>query len=202
MKKFTISLAAIVLLLAGISAYAQSLGDLAREEQKRRDEIKNDRVIIGNGVPTVAAIEEKEIKVENDPNNPASSENSKTGASAQSEDAENMEGSDDGTEKPDPNESTDLNGKTESYWRKTISDARAKVEELEAKEKELTSQRNDQQTRFNRADGVRRNGFQKEIQKTIYEQDQNTQELEKARNRLSSLRNEGQSSGALPGWLE
>ncbi|MDR1727414.1 MAG: hypothetical protein LBT74_05735 [Acidobacteriota bacterium] len=189
MKKAMIFLAAAVLLLTGVAAYAQSLGDLAREEQRRREEITDDKLIVGNGASTLATDDEDEGEDKD------KDKDAKGGDGAEDPDG-------DGEEPADPDEPTDLNGRTESYWRKTLSEARAKVAELEEQGKELQSQRNEQQRRFSRVDGVRRNGVQKEIQKNIYERDVNKEELQKALQELESLQNEGQASGALPGWLE
>ncbi|MDR0842796.1 MAG: hypothetical protein LBP68_05175 [Acidobacteriota bacterium] len=201
MKKSMIFLIA-ALLLASVAAYTQSLGDLAREEQKRREEIKDDKVIVGNGGSTVPTEEEeKDAKAKADGGAEASEKtDGAEGVSGGTKSGDVAQG--EGSEQADPDEPTDFDGRTESYWRQTVSDARTKLQELEDREKELTSERNEQQRLFSRTNGVSRNNVQKDIQKNIYEKDQNKEELERARQELESLQNEGRSSGALPGWIE
>ncbi|MDR0843528.1 MAG: hypothetical protein LBP68_08950 [Acidobacteriota bacterium] len=60
MKKSSIFLATAVLFLTSVAAYAQSLGDLAKEEQKRREEIEIARVIVKLGEPTISLENDKE----------------------------------------------------------------------------------------------------------------------------------------------
>ena len=100
-------------------------------------------------------------------------------------------------------EPVDLNGKTESYWRKTMTDARQDVKKYEDEATALELKLNKLQDQFYKEDdGFRRETVQREIQKTYYEQDLNKENLAKARVTLQDLEKEAHKSGALPGWIE
>ena len=83
-----------------------------------------------------------------------------------------------------------------------MSDARQKVKELKNEANALTLKLAGLQTRFYReSDGFKQQQIQREIQKTIYEQDVNQENLARAQTRLRELDTEARKSGALPGWL-
>ena len=189
MKKSIVVLAAVFYLAGGV-AHAQSLGEFAREEQKRREGISADRVTTIYGPPPSAPAEESSEGAYSETENPQDAD---AGA--------REEASDFSSEKAGRYEITDLHGNPESYWRKTMSDARNKVNQLEEEAKELTSRRNALQLQHGRASGTRRNNLRNEINKTALEQDANRKNLEEAQKELQSLQREARSSGALPGWL-
>jgi hypothetical protein len=61
---------------------------------------------------------------------------------------------------------------------------------------------NDLQNRFYKeSSGFKQQDIQREIQKTLYEQDQNKANLAKAKEELADLEKEARKSGALPGWM-
>ena len=193
MKKCTFFLA-LSFCLTGITAYAQSLADIAREEQKRRDSLPGGvKLLLGSPLPTVP--EEKNLKEDND----------NIDADVESDNRQNPGVETDGEdsdEKTAPDELKDLNGKPESYWRNVMSDARDNLKRLEEETKELSYRRNTLQLLHARTNGARRAPIQNEIDQTRREQELNIKNLEAARVKLQSLRDEARSSGALPGWVE
>jgi hypothetical protein len=177
-----------ILLLSVSIGFPQSLGDLARKERERREKIKNESKPItntdapkykGGAVTTASSPPGVPLPVDKNPK-PAGTEAGGTGH----------------------DEPTDLLGRPESYWRRTMSDARQKVKDLENEANVLTLKLSGLRTRFYaESDGFKQQQVQREIQKTIYEQDVNKESLVRAQTRLHELDTEARKSGALPGWL-
>jgi hypothetical protein len=194
MNKFTKFLPVMLIALFVSMAYSQSLGDLANKEKERREAIKNDRVITDEEAAKYKSEPETAKRV-SDKNSAQSDDQESQGdktdtAEQKGKDAENME-------------STDFQGRPESFWRKTMTAAYESVSRLENEANVLVLKLNGLQDLFYKeADGFRRETVQREIQKTYYEQDLNKQKLEKARVALQDLENEARKSGALPGWIE
>ncbi len=192
MRKFAALLPIVLLAMLASMAYSQSLADLANKEKQRREEIKNDRVITSEEASKYGSGSEAAAPT---PNQPSAKENSgektpETAAQSQSE-------------KPQSDEPVDFQGRPESFWRKTMAEARARVKTLENEANVLILKQNDLQMQFYREDnGFKREGIQREMQKTFYEQDMNKENLAKAKSALQDLENEARKSGALPGWLE
>ena len=192
MKKITIFLVAIIC-LTGIALYPQSLGDLARGEQARRDSISGGRVIIFESEPPELTDEEAltdDMENEEDDNAPGNPKKTKAGNDGES------------PEKNERYEITDLNGKNESYWRDAMTTVRDKIKQLEDEANELTSRRNALQLQHGRTNGSKRAPIKDEIDRTIQDLEQNKSVLEQTREELRNLQNEARSSAALPGWIE
>lgn len=193
MKKF-ISLMPAVFFILISTAYSQSLADLANKEKNRREEIKGDIQVITN--EQTARYSEGAVTTGQAP-----------AVSPAAKEAEDAEADESGADKPqsdkiNPDEPVDFQGRPESYWRKTMAEARQKVKDLEDENKVLKLKMAELQTRFyNIDDGFARESVQREIQKTIYEQDLNETNLKKAREELEDLEKEARKSGALPGWI-
>jgi hypothetical protein len=193
MKKFTEFLPIALFALFVSMASAQSLGELAQKEKERRQAIKNEHVITDeeaakykSGSETTKDASDKTSAQSDDPD----SKEKRTDTAAQKE-------------KDADQESTDFQGRPESFWRKTMSAAYESVTKLETEANDLTLRLNGLQDLFYKeADGFKRETVQREIQKTYYEQDLNKQKLEKAKTALQDLENEARKSGALPGWIE
>jgi hypothetical protein len=188
MKKATgiFAVVALVLCTAGLLG-AQSLGDLARKEKERRQTVKQPVKVVTNdetaryqaGAVTTGTISKPAGDA--DPSRKADPAQGKPAAS---------------------DEPTDFQGRTESFWRQTFSDARKRVTELEAEANVITLRIADLQNRFYaESDGFKQQDIQREVQKSIYEQDLNKQNLQKARQQLTDLETEARKSGALPGWM-
>ena len=83
-----------------------------------------------------------------------------------------------------------------------MAEARQKVKELEDEKNVLILKQNQLENEFYREDdGFKREGIQREIQKTFYEQDLNKENLAKAKKELVDLESEARKTGALPGWI-
>jgi len=185
--RLTIAVTASVLILSSIG-FPQSLGDLARKERERREMIKNEsKPITNTDAPKYKG-------------GPITTASYPPGASMPVD------------EKPGPTRAaagraahdklTDLLGRPESFWRQTMSEARQRVEDLENEANVLTLKLAGLQTRFYaESDGFKQQQIQREIQKTIYEQDVNKANVARAQTRLHELDTEARKSGALPGWL-
>jgi hypothetical protein len=105
-------------------------------------------------------------------------------------------------EEADLDEPVDFLGRPESYWRKTMSEARQRVKEMEMEKTALILKQNQLENEFHREDnGFKRKEIQREIQKMLYEQDLNRRNLEKAEDTVEDLEKEARKSGALPGWI-
>jgi hypothetical protein len=197
MKKIMLIGYAAAFFLTLSIAYAQSLGELADKEKQRRKEIQNEKVIT---------------------NKEAEQYKSETSDAASVPDLlpEKEDGTDTQKDAPDANPSSqadsdepvDMQGRTESYWRKTMMEARQQLTGLDKEAKALALKITDLQNKLNgtgldgAGDGFRKEAIQRELQKTYYEQDVNKATLAKAQAALQDLENEARKSGALPGWLE
>ena len=187
MKYFIAFLPVALLLVLAPAARSQSLADLAQKEKDRRAEITTDSKLItnedaskyGGGTITTGEIPEKTSPEKKD----------------QTESAKGN--------KENADEPVDFEGRPESYWRQTMADARQKVKELENEANVLTLKLASLQNQFYAEDnGFKREGIQREIQKTFYEQDLNKENLAKAKDGLQDLEKEAKKSGALPGWIQ
>ncbi len=192
MKSITAILAAALLMPPAVG-YAQSLGDLAKKEKERREKVKEEAKVITNsdtskyrnGPVTTGSLPVPAASEKPTSEKPAAQAAGQTKA-----------------DKPESDEPTDLEGRTESYWRETMGDARKKVTELENMGNVLNLRLNDLQNRFYKeSDGFQQQAIQREIQKTLYEQDKTREDLAKARELLRDLEKEARKSGALPGWI-
>ncbi len=201
MKRTVPLLTALMFVLASVTAYPQSLADLAKAEKERREKIKATKVITNQDT----------LKYKNGPittgtpapSSPQKEADAKPASEAESgaKPATEVEASAGGT-KATTDEPVDFKGRPESYWRQTMTDARQRVKELENEGNVLTLRMADLQNQFYReASGFKQQDIQREIQKTIFEQDRNKADLVKARDQLSDLEKEARKSGALPGWL-
>jgi hypothetical protein len=186
MRKLLLLLPAF-LFISIAAAYSQSLGDLANKEKSRREAIKGEiKVIQQQSAQSEEPVESQKPE--------AAAKKEETPAAGQIKGAKE--------DQTDPDEPVDFQGRPESFWRKAMTEARQKVKGLEDEGRALTLKMADLQTKFyNIDDGFARESVQKEIQKTIYEQDLNKTNLEKAVSELSDLEKDARKSGALPGWL-
>jgi hypothetical protein len=197
MKPFSFLLTG--LLVAGLASvgYSQSLAELAKKEKERRQAVKDAKVITSEQ----AAKYQSAPPTNATPPTTQSAEKTATGSDKQAGQGEAAPGV--LKEKPPSDEPVDFQGRTESFWRQTFADARQKVKGLEDESNVLILKLNDLQNRFYReSDGFKQQEIQREIQKTIYEQDVNKENLAKAKSDLTDLEREARKSGALPGWIK
>jgi hypothetical protein len=190
MKKLAVLLPMALLIACVSAAYSQSLADLASKEKDRRAEIKDNKVITDKDVAKFkSSTPEPSL-----PDQPYEDVDSPT---AEGEDAKDSQAN-----KPDPDEPTDFQGRPESYWRKTMADARQKVKDLTNEANVMVLAIADLQNKFySMDDGFNRETLQRDLQKSYYQQDMNKENLEKAKAQLEELENDARKSGALPGWV-
>ena len=202
MKVVSFVFSGLLLLVTASSAYSQSLADLAKREKERREAIKTQAKVITN--EQAAKYHQAPISIVSPPGTTASD---KTGTDKTAGEMEKTAAGGEAVakaaeDKPLVDEPVDFQGRPESYWRQTMGDARQKVTDLENESNVLVLKFNDLQNRFYREDnGFKRQEIQREMQKTIYEQDKNKENLDKARTALADLETEARKSGALPGWI-
>ncbi len=189
MKLALAVLSAMILMGSAAITFPQSLGDLAKKEKERRDNVGADGKVITNNDTSRYSNGAVTTGTPPTPTPP----DKKTGDKAAVAESGNKEQND---------EPVDFEGRPESYWRQTFADARKRVADLENQANVLVLKIVDLQTQFYReADGFRQQTIQRDIQKSFYEQDANKEELAKAKALLQDLEKEARKSGALPGWL-
>jgi hypothetical protein len=191
MKKLAVLLP-LALFIAFIStAHTQSLSDLAKKEKERRAQVKDDKVITAEEAEKYTS-SSPEASAPEAPSTAADSAKADGGAEKSPE-----------TEKADPDEPTDFQGRPESYWRKTMAEARQKIKDLTNEANVLQLKIAELQNKFySMDDGFNRETIQRELQKTYYQQDMNKENLKNAEAALQDLENEARKSGALPGWIQ
>ncbi len=189
MKKVAMVILSALFVASASAAYSQSLADLANKEKERRQEITNNKVIT----------DEEVAKYRSEPlTNPQGQPPTKPDSDKKASESPAAPKS----EKSDSDEPVDFQGRPESYWRQTMADARQKVKDLENQANAIVLKINSLQTQFySEDDGFKREGIQREIQKSFYEQDKNKEDLAKAQDVLQDLEKEARKSGALPGWI-
>jgi ABC-type Zn uptake system ZnuABC Zn-binding protein ZnuA len=191
MKKFALLFQTALWIMFAATAYSQSLADLANKEKERRQEVKDDKVIT----------DEQAAKYRSEPVKTDTAELPLAKTDPGKKDSDNQALSK--TDKPGPDEPVDFEGRPESYWRKTMAEARQKVKDLENEANVIILKISSLQTQFySESDGFKREGIGREIQKCFYEQDRNKEELAKAKDILQDLEKEARKSGALPGWIQ
>jgi hypothetical protein len=191
MKKISMLFQTALFIALASVAYAQSLADLADKEKERRQEVKNDKVI----TEEQAAKYRAEPLTTNTGDQPAGKP--EPGKKAPDSTAGSK------PEKSEPEEPVDLQGRSEGYWRQTMSEARQKVKDLENEQNVIALKITDLQNKFyTEDDGFKREGIGREVNKSFYEQDKNKEALAKARDVLQDLEKEARKSGALPGWIK
>jgi len=187
MKPLLIALTFVFTLAVSAELSAQSLADLAKQEKERRAKVTTDtKVITNNARAKEAGTTEAEPPAAKQPDKGVDPLDGKPKSDKQADD-----------------EPKDLFGRTESFWRQTFSDARKRVKDLEDESRVLQLKINDLQNKFySESSGFKQQDIQREIQKSFYEQDQNKQNLAKAKAELQQLEVEARKSGALPGWID
>lgn len=210
MRRLALLLQLIIFLSIPPAVFSQSLADLANKEKDRRQKVGEETKVITNQdfyhgtepSADVAAQPSEKPDSEKPDSEKLDSEklDSEKPDSTEKKSAKKIQSK--GTN-PEADEPVDFEGRPESFWRESMTNARQKVKDLENEANVLTLRLNDLQTQFYREDdGFKREGIQRDIQKTIYQQDQNKENLAKAKDALQDLEKEARKSGALPGWIE
>jgi hypothetical protein len=187
MNRILLLCAPTVIFLIASGSPAQSLGELAKKEKERREQIQSGVRVITN---------KEAAKFNSGPVTTVSL------PPAQAPEKETPEKAVSPPVKPASDEPVDFQGRPESWWRQTMADARKTLKDLGNEGNVLTLKLADLQNQFYReSDGFKQQQIQREIQKTLYEQDRNKEDFEKAKKGLEDLEKEARKSGALPGWL-
>jgi hypothetical protein len=189
MKSTIAVLSTLVVLVIAAAGNAQSLAELAKKEKARRAKAQANAKVITN--KDTSKYKGGALTTSSASSRRSGSQSNKAGGAA----TETVEES--GNVEP-----MDFFGRPESYWRQTFADARQMVESLSNESKVLNLRIAELQNKFYSEDnGFKQQDIQRQIQKTIYEQDMNRDNLEKAKKALQELELEARKSGALPGWL-
>lgn len=187
MRLISITAAAVLVLALASSGYSQSLAELAKKEKERREAVKANAKMLTNQQAAQGGARVSTTTPPPAPQKPAAGTETAEGAK----------------EKPASDEPVDFQGRPESFWKQTFADARKRVSDLENEATSIVLKLNDLQNRFYReSDGFKQQEIQREIQKTIFEQDKNKNELGLAKDAVVDLEKEARKSGALPGWIK
>jgi hypothetical protein len=190
MKKFAVLLPIALFIACVSAAHSQSLGDLAEKEKVRRAQVKENKVITDEEAAKFRTSAPESSAPEKPSGNAESAKEGEPAKAAQSQ-------------KADPDEPTDFQGRPESYWRSAMADARQKVKDLTNEANVIQLKIADLQNKFySMDDRVNRESIQRELQKAMYEQDLNKDNLKKAEAAVQDLENEARKSGAFPGWIQ
>ena len=134
------------------SAYAQSLGELAKKEKERREKITDESKVLTND--DLSKFKNAPVATGVLPPRPAEQKPAKSAAA--------------GAAKENSDEPVDLQGRPESFWRQTLGEARQRLTELENELAVSVLRVNELRRRFfSTDDGFRRQAVQWELQKTV-----------------------------------
>jgi hypothetical protein len=204
MRSICVVFSGLFALALASEGYSQSLADLAKKEKERRQAVTTASKIITND--QIAKYQGAAVST-GTPSSPATNEpQAGKGSTVEQKPAGEAEAKAEAAPpegKPASDESVDFQGRTESFWKQTMADARQRVTQLENECNVLILKLNDLQNRFYKeSDGFKQQEIQRDIQKTLYEQDQNKESLAKAKTAVTDLEQEARKSGALPGWIK
>lgn len=173
--------------------YAQSLADIAKKEKERREKIKTPGKVITNetvqehlqGKGNASGTIEQPSKEGTE-----SDTTFTTAASGESAKSEEI------------SEPTDMDGNNESYWRSKIQDAKQRIADMEKQVDDLQLRLNSLQMSFYAMDDPnQRQLLNVEIDKTFEMLARAKDDLQKAKQDLEDIREEGRRKGAFPSWI-
>jgi hypothetical protein len=173
--------------LLGSAVSAQSLGEVAREEQSRRQRVTGGKVYTNTSLPAVEAP-------------PAAA----AGAAAQSQAAAGQApGAATAPAAPGPNDAVkDEPKKDEAWWRKRLQDQREALARAESFAEALQSRINALSTDFvNRDDPAQRNVIAADRQKALLELERVRKEIQEQTKAIADIQQEGRRAGVPAGWL-
>jgi len=189
MKSTIAILSTLIIFVIAATGNAQSLAELAKKEKQRRAKAQASATVITN--KDTSKYKGGALTTSTGSSRGSGSRSQKAAGAS----TETVEGS--GRVEP-----MDYFGRPESFWRQTFSDARQRLQSLENESNVLNLRIAELQNKFYSEDnGFKQQDIQRQIQKTIYEQDMNVDNLSKAKYSLQELEIEARKSGALPGWL-
>ena len=186
---------------------AQSLGELAKQEEARRKAVTKPARVYTNedlksetpAEPTAAADAGKESA----PATAVDSGQAKAGAAAPAAPKGGASAAPATPAAPpaaDDKDKTDA--KTEAYWRKRMTDARDAAARAQTLQDALQSRINALSTDFvNRDDPAQRQVIASDRQKALAELDRVKKELQQAQKSIGDIQEEARRAGVPPGWV-
>jgi hypothetical protein len=171
--------------------YAQSLADVSRKEEKRRQTIKAPSKVYTNkdlgNVPPTAAPPADAAKPD-DPSEPPADAKADEAANAKTDDA--------------AKDTTKAPVKDQAYWSGRLTDLRTQLSRDQAFAEALQSRINALTTDFvNRSDPAQRAVIEKDRQAALTEMDRLTKAIETDKKAIADLEEEARRAGVPPGWL-
>ncbi len=186
-KKSFVLLSALIVILGATSVRAQSLADVAKQEEARRKAIKTPAKVITNDdlkkygsatAPATATAEQKTT--------PAAGQDATPPKDAAAQQPA-------GEQEP---------AKDEAYWRKRITDARATLDRSQVLADALQSRINALWADFTaRDDRVQREQIEIERHKALAELDRMKTDIEAQKKAIADIEEEARQQGVPPGWL-
>jgi hypothetical protein len=219
MRPFRILLVVVACLIASKSVlFAQTLADVARQEEERRKAIKKPSKVYTSGdlrrdssadTPTTVSA----------PSGPAASTPSSTPSSSSSTPSSDAPG---GPSTPAPAapaghgssssaaqpngkpaaEAPSQGAKDQSFWKGRMTQAREQLERSKTLADAMQSRINALNTDFvNTDDPVKRNGVERDRQKALSELERLKKEIKEATKAISDIEEEARRANVPPGWL-
>jgi hypothetical protein len=182
--RFTAGLLAGALVLAATAAPAQSLGDVARQEQTRRKGVAPGKVYTNQSLPNTA------------PATPAPAAQAPTPASTTPSPGQSPAADEKAAGAPDKTT------KDEAYWRKRIQTEQELLARAQSFAEALQSRINALSTDFvNRDDPAQRNAIAADRQKALTELDRVKKEVKDHTKAIEDIRQEARREGVPAGWV-
>jgi hypothetical protein len=194
MKPVTIpSVLAALLLWASAAAPAQTLGDIARQEEARRKAVKSSGKVYTNDT----------LRREPAPAVPPAAPAAAPGTTpAQAAPAAAAPAAADDADRPAGPVRPEDNPRAEPYWRTRLTAARTALSRAETFAEALQSRINALTTDFvNRDDPAQQNVIGAERTKALAELDRVKQEIQQHQKAIATLQEDGRRAGVPAGWL-
>jgi hypothetical protein len=190
-----VRLVTIITVLAGASASAQSLGDVANQEEARRKGVQGGKVYTNDSLRP-----EPSPSVPPTPG-PTATPGTTSAASPKASSEGDKKSSDD-AKKPADEGKKDESKKDEAYWKQRVQTERDALERARAFGEALQSRINALTTDFtNRDDPAQRNKLAADRQKALAELDRVKKEVEDHTKAMGELQEEARRTGVPAGWL-
>jgi hypothetical protein len=185
----------LALVLVAAPAAAQSLGDVARREQSRRETAPKGKIYTNESLPVVPP------PMATPPRSTPAASGSAEAAAPGDQAGDAKTGAADQTAKPgDAKKEEDK--KDEAYWRDRIAKATQALQRDESFALALQSRINALSNEFvNRDDPAQRNQIAADRDKALAELDGVKKDIQNHRKALTEIREEGRKEGVPAGWL-
>jgi hypothetical protein len=189
LRDATFRLATFTLLAGALTApaaLAQSLGNVARDEQARRQRVATGKVYTNNSLPAA------------EPAAPAPAPAAAQGSASAAQPPAGTQPPATGATEPPKEEPK----KDEAYWRKRLQEQREALSRAQSFAEALQSRINALSTDFvNRDDPAQRNVIAADRQKALAELERVQKEIQQHTKAIADIQQEGRKSGVPAGWL-